>query len=100
MIIPYDVRKKSFDAEFMDDWSARKFERVLEVFGLDMDDFSEINPEYIGNSVIRFWCNEEKRKQIEYVYRRVQHMEPLYLMDLNCYQNNHHKLEEDHYVIF
>ena len=90
-------RDKVYEFEGSDDYISNRFFEVLEQFDVYGD--GDIVPEIEGSSRIRFVSTPEQRMQIEYVFRRRMRLDRLYLLNLDCYQNNAEKFRIDRYMI-
>lgn len=97
---PLNPKTEVYDAEFIGSWHATMFMRIVKIYDRRPNIIADIVPEYEGNSRIKFLVTPKERKMIEYIYRRYIKVEKLYLMDLDTYQGNSHKMMRDRYAIY
>lgn len=88
----------SFEFESNDMFLALGFMKVLRKFDITPY-YDSIMPTYADSSLIKFQATVKQRIMVEYVYRRLCKMDPIFISDLNGYQRNQSRFYHDGYYI-
>ena len=94
-----DLRVKKYEFECCDHYIADRFLKVLHMFHTNISDVY-IAYKDIDFSQIQFRCDRDTRIQIEYVFRRMCHMNHTYLMEIEHKISSVELTGENGYAIF
>ena len=90
--------RNHYEFEASDRYMAEKFLNVLESFNLHYEDLY-ISKMDLDFCQISFRTTRNKRIQIEYVFRRLVGLYPMYLMDIDRIESSIELTGDDGYVI-
>lgn len=95
----WDPRKQKYEFETNDPRLADIFLSILPIFNVDLEDIY-IASKSLDYSQIKFRVNRDDRLKLEYYFRRLVNLWPLYLMDVDHHESSLELTCEDGYVIY